>query len=307
MHGKIQRCAVKFSELWPWVVGAFAVLSANWAADALSQSLEVLLHGTRAFFAPLRAFYITFFALMVVLLYRQRKAFFRPRTRYLSNEPAEKRKHLVLFLSNLPDNEKATGGVPEPLQLSDDIDADLIRLQTLKEHPSRLRWRWEMPLRAIRHHVDTANGTILGPLENVTVICSTESLPQAPWFLNICSRYQLFRQVNFHLLAKRNGRTEHLATLPSEWENTLQGYDFESFDQLSHAVWMLLNKLKKDRVKEDEIMIDITGGQKPTSIVGASLTFNREIRAQYVQTNHPWKVLSYDVILAFSDTGKLDI
>ncbi|MBZ0108767.1 MAG: hypothetical protein K8F52_08850 [Candidatus Scalindua rubra] len=49
-------------------------------------------------------------------------------------------------------------------------------------------------------------------------------------------------------------------------------------------------------------MIDITSGQKPTSIVGASMTFNREIKAQYVSTNQPWDVLSYDVLLTSSET-----
>jgi len=52
-------------------------------------------------------------------------------------------------------------------------------------------------------------------------------------------------------------------------------------------------------------MIDFTSGQKPTSIVAATLTFNRKIKAQYVQTNDPWRVLSYDVVYATTDTTGL--
>ncbi len=52
-------------------------------------------------------------------------------------------------------------------------------------------------------------------------------------------------------------------------------------------------------------MIDFTGGQKVTSVVAASLTFNRRIKAQYVQTNPPWQVVSYDVIHGFANPGGL--
>jgi hypothetical protein len=39
--------------------------------------------------------------------------------------------------------------------------------------------------------------------------------------------------------------------------------------------------------EEDDIVIDFTGGQKPTSVAAVAITFNRKVRAQYVDTNHP--------------------
>ncbi|MDR4497190.1 MAG: hypothetical protein MRK02_04590 [Candidatus Scalindua sp.] len=64
-----------------------------------------------------------------------------------------------------------------------------------------------------------------------------------------------------------------------------------------------IRKAEEKYISENEIMVDITGGQKPTSIVGISVTFNRKIKAQYVQTGDPYDVLSYDVILHNPDHG----
>jgi sigma54-dependent transcription regulator len=83
--------------------------------------------------------------------------------------------------------------------------------------------------------------------------------------------------------------------------------NFESFDELSKAMWMLIRKYLKDNQPEKDIMIDFTGGQKVTSVVAAAVTFNRKIKAQYVQTKSPWDVLSFDVIHASSDTGSFGL
>jgi hypothetical protein len=50
------------------------------------------------------------------------------------------------------------------------------------------------------------------------------------------------------------------------------------------------------RNPEHDIAIDITGGQKTSSVVGAALTINRHIVSQYVQTNDPHQVVAYDLI-----------
>ncbi len=59
----------------------------------------------------------------------------------------------------------------------------------------------------------------------------------------------------------------------------------------------LLRAFKRRRVSDDRIMIDFTGGQKVTSVVAASVTFNRTIKAQYIQTNTPHEVISYDILM----------
>ena len=83
------------------------------------------------------------------------------------------------------------------------------------------------------------------------------------------------------------------------------GWDFERFDDLSRAVLHLVRAFKPQRVSDDQIMIDFTGGQKVTGVVAAAVTFNRTIKAQYVQTNHPYDVISYDILMGSPETGGL--
>jgi hypothetical protein len=298
MGQKIQRHILKFREWAPWFTAALAVLSANWAASAFYETVQILLSGVAVVISPLRAGYIAFFVSMVILFYRQRKAFSRPHTRYLSNEPAEKRKHLVLFLSSLPEDIEKSNGVPDGLKLFfRNPDDDIIAIEDGKK--SGIRWSWEMPLRAIRHH--------LGTLETVTLICSKESLLQAPLFLNICMGYPQLKIVKFYLLVKQARRTKLVPISHSSTISPYEGFDYESVDELSRALWVLLVEFKERKYLEHESIIDITGGQKITSVIAATMTFNREMKAQYVQTNFPWDVLSYDIILASSETGRLGI
>ena len=66
------------------------------------------------------------------------------------------------------------------------------------------------------------------------------------------------------------------------------------------------SKMRRKGIPESEIMVDFTGGQKPSSVVAAAVTFNRRVKAQYVQTNRPWNVVSYDLILGTSDTPGME-
>lgn len=300
MNPKRGKFVSKARELLPWAIGALVVLSSNLAASGFLETFEVWASGERGIICYSRIAYIASFFIALCLLYWQRRAFLPPRTRLLANEPAEHRKHLVLFLSNLPDHLAQSAGIPDGLMLSNDLEQDLLMIE---EHKRRkpldpiARWSWEMPLRAIREH--------LGVLESVTLICSRESLPQAPLFLSICGRYRQLEQINFDLLAQDRSRPVLRSGRDLPALDSCEGWDFESFDQLSRALWTLLKKFRKRKYPDDEIMIDFTGGQKVTSIVAATMTFNRQIKAQYVQTNDPWRVLSYDVVYATTDTTGL--
>lgn len=70
---------------------------------------------------------------------------------------------------------------------------------------------------------------------------------------------------------------------------------FEDFDGLVKAVRSILRGSLRD-VPREQIVLDVTGGQKVTSIAGAALTMNSELCFQYVQTNPPCDTLLYDVI-----------
>lgn len=289
----------KCKEVVPWAIVALTVLGSHFAADAFLETFELWSHGKIGSVSYLRIGYIGFFAVMVYLLIRQKDFLFRPRTRYLSNEEAAEREHLVLFLSNLPPGLEASKGIPDRLSLSQDINKDLQTIKDLKQDNEPLRWTWEMPLRALHHHVNT--------LRTLTLICSKESISQVNFFVEICKQYRIKNLEKIFLLARKDGRPVLVDLFSINNLSALQGFDFQSFDELSQAIWYFIQAFKKKRYPEHQIMIDITGGQKPSSIVGASMTFNRAIKAQYVSTNEPWNVLSYDIMLTSSETREFGL
>jgi hypothetical protein len=71
---------------------------------------------------------------------------------------------------------------------------------------------------------------------------------------------------------------------------------FESFEELMGAVRGLLRD-RLDAVPAEQVMIDVTGGMKVTSIVGATLTLHRAARFQYVSTQPPFRVITHRLVL----------
>ena len=282
----------------PWVVATVTVLSANWASTII---WDLFKDGD---FSWGRAFSLAFFVLMVFFLYLVRKGLFRPRTRELRNVPAEKRKHLVLFLSNL-NPAYVEKGIPKDWTLANSLSEDITMMENRKKENPQDRWAWEMPLRALKHHREKQreNDNLL---ESVTIICSEKSIKQVHEFRNICKQYSEFSGLKYFILSKGPSRLLDITDTDDGLAGE-EGLNFESFDDLSDALWHLLRKLKKRKYKEQDIMIDFTGGQKPSSVVAASITFNRKVKAQYVQTDPDYEVLSYNVVLTATDTGGLGL
>ena len=79
--------------------------------------------------------------------------------------------------------------------------------------------------------------------------------------------------------------------------------DFEKFEDVYETFNEIINKIqeigKKEgkKIKEHEIAIDITGGQKPISIAGALATLNRKTRIIYVNTNNKPEIKEIDAIM----------
>lgn len=273
----------KFREIFPWFVAGLAVLSSHLTADYIWDWTNKTESET---FSLLKIIYVIVFIGSAYLTYWLKNNFFKI---HVLHKPPEKRKHLVLFLSNLQKNLAESNGIPDWIKLSNDINKDIRALEEHKENSPPLRWSWEMPLRGIRHHLNPMK------LETVTMVCSNESILQVQWFLNICRQYDQLRNVTFYVFAKKDDRPEIICTSPATTINLTQGFDFENFEELSDAMRNLLKVFKEKNYDEKEIMVDFTGGQKVTSIVAISMTVNRKINAQYVQTNKWWNVLSYSV------------
>ncbi len=289
----------KLKELLPFFIAVSTVLGAGLATETFLDISKYLSKERLIFGRILKITFIVFFFCMAYLWYRQRNTFFRPRTRYLaSDKKPGKRKHLVLFLSDINDGLLESHGIPQEFKLSTDIHADIQMFNRLKRgNTSIYRWSWEMPLRAIEYHCES--------LESIAFICSNRSIKQLHFFLNICRNYEQLKNIIYYT-QRDNSNTLSQLSADTVIDN-LSGLDFENFDQLSRSLSIVRSEFKKKCYQDQEIMIDITGGQKPTSVIGAAITFNLKIKAQYVQTNDPWHVVSYDVLLASLETGGLGL
>ena len=72
--------------------------------------------------------------------------------------------------------------------------------------------------------------------------------------------------------------------------------NFEEFNALVESVRTVLHRHLK-HLPEHRILLDVTGGQKVTSIAGAALTLGNELRFQYVQTSDQFCPVRYDLLM----------
>ncbi len=154
-------------------------------------------------------------------------------------------------------------------KLSDDID----RLEGTG-------WSWQQLLRGIEKHVEN------NKLEQIYLIGSpdTKTMKGSHSVLNVAESIirdyiQRIKKIHKHQ----------------------QPVDFEVFNSLTDALNKAISTFKEEGYHENDIIIDITGGQKTTSIAGAAVTLDNKVTFQYVQTNPDekgeYKVLAYDVVI----------
>ena len=126
------------------------------------------------------------------------------------------------------------------------------------------RFPWKMCHYALERHRSR--------LRRVWVVCSADSAAQYHYFVELLR--PLFPEVTFDRIGG-------------------DGVDFEDMEAVVETIEQILHSLPPD-IDESDVMIDITGGQKPNSIAGALVTLvgiGREF--QYVQTNPPHGVKTY--------------
>jgi len=290
-----------------WLIATLFALMAGLAAGAIQESINAFKNG-RAIFSPLNSAYIVAFFGLSILTFRIRKQFFSFRATY--HHKAPKRNHLIVFLSYIYPREGVVDCVPAELKekLTDVLDHDL---KIMKKDTKN--WSWEMPLRAINYHIHE------NIMKTVTVIGSTKSLEQAHHFFNFCLRYDEIRnnvKAFYYMCQDDNGKVlwEKVAADQVVLSNgnkavakiTKKGFDFEDFTDLSKAIKHLFSEFKKMKLKESDITIDFTGGQKVTSVLAAFVTLNTRLHAQYIPTNDVEKVTSYDISLSSRRANEFD-
>lgn len=230
--------------------------------------------------------------------------------RRISEKTFESRRHLVVFLSRVQ-----SGAWPDVIaEPTDNLASDIEALQAKKRKGETLMiggraapfWSWEPLLAAIGAHAGHGAG-----LETITVIPSSAAKPEestislVPWLVTVLARYKA-----------ELGPTSVRAWIPGAeaplgllWGCSpfnpagRRGVDFENFDELCQTLDGLLRHFGRAGIAEEDLAIDITGGQKPTTAVAALCTCNSLAVAQYVQTNDPWTPRQYDIVLEWEAPG----
>jgi hypothetical protein len=213
---------------------------------------------------------VVLFIAASVWLYHQRQAFSLARS--LSRHLCEPHASLILFVSTPNLTPSGTASL-FPLQLRNDRGPTVeLHGKSLAEDIKALdaiRWNWQQLLRAIVPHATT--------LQRLHLIGS----PGA------------------------NGSFAHLGLCQGLLQAYLPGVslvqvdepvDFEDFNVLVQCMRRIIEQEKQHGMQERDIIIDVTGGFKTTSIAGASITFNSQVTFQYVQTSPPNEVYAYDVV-----------
>ncbi len=188
---------------------------------------------------------------------------------------ASPRKALIFFVSTqsaLKEIPPASGaatidmGPGRSIELSRvDADSDAGRLG---EHS---RWSWEQILRGIGAHGKK--------LEFIYLIGSSDSESQTGSFRQLPIAAAFFEPY-------LKGSKIRLAEA---------AVDFENYASVSEALEKAIRAAKALGIGDQQICVDITGGQKPTSAAGTIATLNRDVVLQYVQTAGQKQALIYDI------------
>jgi len=304
MKGTISRFWWSVS---PWLSGALVIVFGNCTANAAWDTMISLMqHRGGTFSWPGLISLAAFAASSFWFVRRLRRSFF-PQTRRLTTEnPAHTRKHLVVMLSKLRKNQEQTG-LPTGLERLPGTIADNLLVLENNKQENRAKgnfetWPWEMTLRAMAHHLEKK-----GPLRDLTLICSKESITQLGLFhQHFSPATKDLPNFQYYVLLKEPEVANGVQLLSLDRDNcrlnSEKGWNYNDYDELSNALWGLMRELADRGIRESDIMIDFTGGKKVTGAVAAAMTFNRDIKAQYVDTE-TFEGLGYDLVYAVSDTG----
>jgi hypothetical protein len=268
----------------PWILTAVAGVLLWGVATAIHRRLS-----GEPFRGALFAGYLAGFFVCAAFLYVRRNSVLTVHSRYVEQQAISgaKRGHLILMLSHVEDETLAeTGWFPRGVTWSDppDLEADLKAIKDVKK-PGERNWPWEMPLRAIQEQLPVVG--------EITLVCSPDSIRQAPAF---CERVRRYGRLDVAVWCARDGILSRVVPAADPLQDCA-GFDFaRRLDDVSAAVTDLLNDMHFVRgIDPREIMVDFTGGQKPVSFVAAAATLRGEVLAQYVDTRE-LKTIVYDLV-----------
>lgn len=157
---------------------------------------------------------------------------------------------------------------------------------------------------------DSGNGQVIneakfaGGLENLLAKFESSRRSVVPLLRSLRWHQAELRQVHFLASTQSIGFARKLkpalqSCLGADVAIEIHGeaLDFEDIDNVYHALDEVVNRAINMGFHEQDIIVDLTGGQKPTSVALALYTLHRDILCQYVQTGGNKEVLQYDMAL----------
>ena len=284
----------KFFREVPWsalLPACVVLVSGGWVADGLKG--EVLFPGVMdrvgmpGHWWPGMAVAGLCFVVATLLVYGMRRHFVPVKS--LSRHECEPHRSLILFISptpnepefldpppsikvtqDVPRKNKGTGKVEVEVTVAE-LEAKPESLRKDIEELNKLRWNWQPLLRAIATH------TVEDKPERLHLIGSPD-LGGSHRQLDMCERVLRRYLPNVETVTRRGP------------------VDFEDFSALQKCLRAIIEEEKQAGLRDEDIVIDVTGGQKPTSIAGSSVTFSTNVTFQYVQPRSPHRVYAYDVV-----------
>jgi len=205
------------------------------------------------------------FLICLVLLYKHRSEFQTVRG---LTQSVNGKAHACLIMLLSPPNKDIFEFPGSEFRISID---NVVMPTTLEKDIEYSGWNWQQMLRGIRLHSDK--------LRTVYLITSQGVGGKKGSFVS--------RDIAHGLI------TNYFPTV--EVHRHEEPVNFESFDDLTECLTSVIEHFKSEGFKDKDIVIDVTGGFKTTSIAGSVVTLNKKVTFQYVQTSDPYDVLTYDV------------
>lgn len=251
------------------------LVTLGWFTDSLFEWLSdagLLLKGRSVEdWWPLhRVVAVVAFPLYVVFLWglaRRARQRLRPQVRQDDDPP--RARGLVLFLSTLKDEELT--------EIRGALRSGLTSVDEFRHRFGRCSWR--MPIEALAYHHDR--------LRHVLVLVSAGA-PTGPGSVE---QYALFRDLVLSLFPAPGLAVDPVGVCDPRYE---AGVDFEDLPALAEAAEDAYARLVGLGLRMSDVLIDVTGGQKPSAIAGAAVALAEGRCIQYVSTRD-FRVRVYDV------------
>lgn len=289
------------------LVMVFAIIASNSFFTSASATVKSIAgHSTLWWLLLLVVFGVSWTGLAVHQLPAVQKWFHSPEDRNPKKSNGHPSGHIiVVMLVSAIDNDSLTFHDGEAGAMVTGVDSRsrervtrAIAFQSLNADITNLahtHWSWQQMLRGIEPVVARP-----APADRTTIVLVGSSGPTGSFIqLDKCIRFlRNYPELNGVMIekspesarqaAEREGGKKLLDDVREE------GINFEDFNEVKrHLFLVVLDAASK--VGDERVFVDVTGGQKTTSIAAAVATTGEAGFCQYVQTKSPYELLFYDL------------